>query len=164
MKISYEDGDNIIVVYSTFEPSGKCVVCAEYGYLINKNDALWFKPEIETEYTYRYYRLKYGLFDLFKKDEFQLKRNHFGCQYKPMRLLNIYEKRLGFKIFSLENETVAEEYAEKLVDKYKYDNIIKDMNKDELFDYVLRRNHYTNEPLMDAVKKRKVKLDHENHL
>jgi hypothetical protein len=36
------------------------------------------------------------------------------------------------------------------------------MNKDELFDYALKRAHYLNEPLMNAVKKRKVELDHEN--
>jgi hypothetical protein len=159
MKISYEDGDDVIIVYNKFEPTGKYVVYAEYGYIINRSDALWFKPEIETEYMYRYYEFKYGLFDLLRKYEFQLKEHRYGVNYKQMRLLNTYKNA---KIFPIENEIVAKEYAKKLLDKYKYDNVVKNMNKDELFDYALKRAHYLNEPLMNAVKKRKVELDHEN--
>jgi hypothetical protein len=170
MKITYEHGDSIIIVYSTFLPTGECVVYLREGTYIKLRSSepfkpyeVYFKPYEMTKYEYNYYSYRYGFLDLKEKEEVRLnKTTDIIERNREPRLLHMFEKIADYKIFPIDNKAGADDYAKKVLEKYKYDNVVKNMNKDELFDYVFKGDHRLNEPLMNAVKKRKAELDHEN--
>lgn len=171
MKITYEHGDGIIIVHSTFEPTGKCVVCLREGTYIKlrsnepfKPYDVYFRPYEMTKYEYNYYTYRYGFLNLKEKEEVTLNKTTDIMEHCKPQLLRTLEKITDYKIFPINNKAGADEYAKRVLEKYKYDNVVKDMNKDELFDYVFKGDHCLNMSLMSAIERRKEQLDNENHL
>lgn len=164
MNINYEDGDNIIIVYPTFTSSGKCIVLERHGTLISKEDGLYFKSLTTVEHTYEYCTIKYGFLDLREKTELRLHEEILSdveMRTEP-RLLNSFRAIVDCEFYPISYSESADIYAKFLLNKYKYDCVVSDMNKEQLFDYVLKADHCRNMSLMNAVKRRKVELDNED--
>jgi hypothetical protein len=170
MKITYEHGDSIIIVYSTFLPTGECVVYLREGTYIKLRSSepfkpyeVYFKPYEMTKYEYNYYSYRYGFLNLKEKEEVRLdKTTDIIERSREPQLLHTFEERADYKIFPIDNKAGADDYAKKVLEKYKYDNVVKNMNKDELFDYVFKGDHRLNASLMSAIERRKAELDHED--
>lgn len=172
MKITYEHGDGVIIVYSVTLDSGKRVVYLRKGTYIKLRSDEPFKPYEEyfkpcemTKYEYNYYSYRYGFLNLKEKEEVTLHKTTDISDYsREPQLLHTFEEHTDYKIFPIDSGSGADNYAKRVLEKYKYDNVVKDMNKNELFDYIFKGDHRLNMSLMSAIERRKAELDNENHL